>query len=287
MAEEHQRLDVPATLNALDQAVYTDDGGVPASSFLGTTLAKNDRCLHANLRRTLVAESFSVPAPSRTAFYQGISLGTVPLPCTTGIKQAEIYLRMAIESGGKVRLIPYTYGFTPPPDAIDMVNDARVTTITDSAGGSEATYGPHLMDLRAQWPPLIGGIILAATVDAGTSATAVAKSGAAFYWGAEVIIFTAGVATVPAAVVANPDRYIIRPLDAGSNPVGPWRDVLGYGVDGTTEWIDIWPPWTNEEIGGALGWRSITQFQFQKLFYVDLYSYSIIEKPLSGSLGSL
>ena len=284
MAEEHQRLDVPATLNALDQAVYTDDGGVPASSFLGTTLAKNDRCLHANLRRTLVAESFSVPAPSRTAFYQGISLGTVPLPCTTGVKQAEIYLRMAIESGGKVRLIPYAYGFTPPPDIIDIVNDARVTTITDSAGGSEATYGPYLMDLRSQWPPLIGGVILAATIDSGTTATTAAIAERAFdRWSEGVLIFEAATGTVPAAVAANHDRYIVRPVDAANDPLGPWRDVVGYRVDGATEWIEIWPPYTHEECSA----RDIPKFQFQKLFYVDLYSYSIIEKPLSGSLGSL
>ena len=96
MPEVPRILTIPTALNALDADTYANDGGCPTHAALGRQLARNDRCLHANLRRTHVNQAFAINDLPRFSFYHGCSFGPFPAPCTPWVREGDWRLRLSI-----------------------------------------------------------------------------------------------------------------------------------------------------------------------------------------------
>ncbi len=277
MAEEARRLDVPTSgVNALDEDCYANDGGVPSSSALGRQLARNDRALFAMLRRTLVAQGWSVQDPPQLCRYHGTRLGPWPIPTTPGVREAQWRVRVKPDANAVHTYIPWVDPWLPYGGNVDA---ASVVEHIDGGAGSEVTVGPLTMRVgfEADTPPMAGVIVRAhpygsPTVGGANSVRTVTPTTIQAAAGS-----FAGFATPPCKIIQLYDRTNAR-------VVMEWRDVLAVrqtAIAGDT--AIFWPPWDPREFP----WGVDVEWQHKDVYSADLYSAVLREVPLSGNLGAL
>lgn len=284
MAESAPRMDVPTALNALDDDTYADNTGFPAASALGRQLARNDRCLHANLRRTLV--NWAVPiagdgsplaAPAggnwgnRVCLWSGTRLGPWDLPTTPGVINGEWRIRGEWETGGVWYVTPYVEGILPFRGR--LVDTAAAYSYTHAGATSETVAGPWDTPLRYRPEPAMGGIVIYPEIKSGAATTG-GVSDAADGWMQSTAGSFGGLGTPPCTVV--------RILNVAGNAITPWHDVIGVTTRAiANDSVVVWPPFSNEEMAR---FRNTDTFEYKGVYRVDVYSVALREEPLSGDL---
>tara|TARA_Y100000310_G_scaffold313648_1_gene362235 strand:- start:1412 stop:1984 length:573 start_codon:yes stop_codon:yes gene_type:complete len=161
-------LTLPAALNSLDEDTYLSNAGYPAHAALGRQIARNDRSLHANLRRTLVNEAFPIagngtPKQPTICHSAGVVLGPWPLPTTPDVVEGEWRVRGRWEANGVFLIVPFLETYSGA-----RVNLPSGNTYTHGVATSEAVAGPFPMRLRYSDPPQWGGLVIYPETQAAT-----------------------------------------------------------------------------------------------------------------------
>ena len=272
MAEEAVRLAIPAAFNSLDEDCYANAAGAPTHAALGRQIARNDRLLHANLRRTLVDEAWPVASPPKLCRYHGVRIGPYPAPTTPGVKAGEWRLRIKPEANAVLSFIPWVDPDMPYPGAWQGMPGGY--THTDGGGAAEATVGPFTVPLRSQFaPPLMSGVVVVSHLVAGSPTVGSVKS-----YTADQIQSTAGSFNA----LASPTCRVIRLSNSATGEVyAGWRDIVDVRtIDNAGDVAGIWPPLGPADRGAGPN----LQWEMRSIWSGALYTASFREKPLTGSL---
>ena len=274
MPGEAPRFAIPSAVNALDNDTYANDSGYPQHAALGRQLARNDRALHANLRRTLVGWSAPHQAVHRIGLLSGVHFGPWDAWGSPGVRRAEWFLRLRIETSGRLRFIPYSLPVWPyvGPSA----DDPYQVNLDDPGAGAELTYGRTgdvnvtlAMPLRPG-PQRIGFVLLSDMTTGSPTAPATVNN-----WNRDLVTGAAGAF----AGLSTPyTRRVLRLLDGSNNPNSDWHDIIDVQtlVNANNSAV-VWPPITRERgvVAGA------DQFEVRAIYYADVYSITCREVPLT------
>ncbi len=258
------KLDIPACVRNLDLDVSRSGCGYPSNAALGQTVARNDRCLHAHLRRA-GGYSFVIGDLPRVGTCCGTVFGPWFWPGTPGIEVLKVTLRAQISIGDKMYLSGWS-GVTPATvnvdDSVEIVGTGAVKSyaveIPIRPGAQK--FGLVLVGKLTSpgtWNNLNGHTFNSVRGDNGDFAafgnqTAIQLRNG---WGNESGWFqVVGIEDSGIAGAVNDIAYVCP--NVGANP--------GFG-----QW---WGNYAWKE------WRSAS------VSYADLTSITVDEQPLSGSL---
>jgi hypothetical protein len=284
MARPTLRIAVPPALNALDQNAYGGPGanksGVPSHAGLGREVSRNDRCLHANLRRVQFNQAFPVgttPGGYRSGYISGERFGTFACYGTPGVKSSNLYFRAEVETSGTITVVPY---MEHPPGLLPyrgMTGDpARDFQMIDGGAGAETTYGPFVV--RTPEDAFEFGVVLTPDI----KSTSPDSTGVVRQSDGRTIRGDSG------AFVGfpTPTLRVVRAVDGAGNEVLGWRDVLGVSSSGiagaTNDVVEVWPRFRSRFERGAVA----VAWEIKTLFFVDVFSLTLTENPLSGDLSA-
>lgn len=271
MAEEAPRLTIPTVVNAIDELAYGSNAGYPTHAALGRQLARNDRTLHANLRRPLLGQAFplnqtlAVPA---AGFLNGALFGPWDVECTPGIRAGSWRIRAVLQASATLIFVPFVEGLWPFAGKSDL--NALQDALTDGGGAAETVYGPYSIPLR-EGPLRVGFVLYSGLV--GTADT----TGAVLEWGPNFV--RAAGATF--AGLGDPTLTAIRLADGAGSPITGYSDIVAVeGRVAANDTAIVYPPfpvdvWPLQAVA-RYGYRAITKG--------DIYSVMLRETPLSGNL---
>jgi len=277
------KIGVPTVYNALDDDSYTqqplNDAGAPSHAGLGRNCSQNDRCHHANLRRTLFNQAFPVnttPAGYRTAFITGERFGTFQCWGTPGVVQARLYFRAALETSATFTAVPYfdyPQGLKP---YVGPIGDGTDPQLIDGGAGAEATYGPYYVEVPSGEYEF-GVVLIPDVKSTGPDSTGPVRTG--------TYTSIRGDSGAFAGFPTAPTRRIIRIVDGAGNEVVGWRDVIGVSssnIGGAVN--DVAEVWPRVRSRHELLFNFGTTWEIKTLYYADIYSLTLTEDPLSGDL---
>ncbi len=276
MAEEARRLEIPTGgVNALDEDTYSDNGGVPTSSALGRQIARNDRALHAMLRRTLVAQAWDIQDPPQLCRFHGVRIGPYPCPTTPWIKDGQWRLRIKPEANAVHTFIPFVTDlleYSGPRDGLPAAWEH-----TDGGAGTEVTVGPLEVPLAYDFDPVpLSGVIVHSHVKSGSPTPGSVKK-----YDERKIQSTAA----SFVGIGSPSCTVIRLSNSVTGEIYMgWRDIIRVSTeDLASDTVHFWPPWDEEADVDNIN----LQWETQAIWSADLYSAVLREKPLSGNLGAI
>lgn len=266
---------IPAAFNSLDNASYSPAGGDSINAWVGRQMARNDRWLSANIRRSHgTAWPLDQPLYNPVACeYVGLDLGCQAIDIGPGANTVQIYLRALAAVGNDFWMVGYCDSPNSPHPWASRQNAAPPRRLACAGTGARANYGPVTVIV----PPGPGRRLVGLSVwveilsNIGTPSVAAIPCYIPWY---------STVAVVPPAVfpvLAFPAGKVARLVDT----------VTGLGLSGlhqvvrsTAGLVEVWPSFDMPEESTNLG------LEMYDCAHVDLISRYIREAPLSGSWAS-
>ena len=282
-------LTIPTSPICLDADVYVSASGASTNSFVGTTIAENDRWHHSNLRRALTLP-FPLAAPPRVCELAGIVVAEWPWMLAPQTQTVDWFVKADVPAGAELWAVGYVLGMNSrqPFRGFDP-GSSSVVAILGGAGGVQ-DIGPISVDVRGLQGSVTIGLAMMANQDAGGTTN---NGLVATYSRDQIVAVGSGAfagwagALPPCASICLTDGV----AGAGSPQISPWYDVVGISSSaspGTVNNVAHLSPQMHEADwighltpGNNLGYYIVTQF------YADLYSLELRERPLSGSLASV
>ena len=270
-------LTIPAAINALDQAVYANAGGVPGSSWLGRQVTMNDRCLHANLRRGasigfVQQDGAGASTLPTIGDYRGTDLGVWDTIGTPGIRRHEWYIRANIPNGEKFVVVPYGPGY---PYTYHIDTDPMNVRTTIVGTGAVKTYGP-----LGPGAEVLGGALEPGPQRVGFVMFAHQQAGGTMPGIVSVLAFDQTWIRCAAGTFTGVQPAHIRFCDVGGTPQSEWYSIINVRtmVAAPDDTVDIWPP---------LDWRTTIgrgYIECRANASAELHSIFCRELPLAGDL---
>lgn len=273
--------DIPGALVALDSDAYPAGGGTPSSSHLGRSIARNDRQLHATLRRSF---AWALPAttPWTCCDLIGLDLGPIPWDLTQGCRRVAWYFRGTIPAGMTVYATAYTVGYRDPQPYrhIDAVGSGYLTM---AGAGVEASHGPLYCTAS---PGCSYGAVIWSTDDGSLATGQVIRRDVREIEAAASGAF-AGLPTPPAAVIALTDGVGGALLSSyyQITAVASSGLVKG-GVAAVNDIARVFPGISERDYMAEPTPGNVLGYIMRACTTMTLYSWLLREVPLAGTLAS-